>query len=178
MTRMTVTIISVLKRRRARALREFSAAAAVIGNMDQTVDPCDDFYQFACGNFIKETIIDDDKTTHTTFSVISDSLLNKLRMIVTEPVRPDEQKPFKMAKLLYKSCMDKGERNDNDFIEYVLYIFRPNARTPEPFRGLPRTKRFFFPFPREKFVFEFSTIFFEFVRTRRWDFCSTFFPIR
>lgn len=83
-------------------------AASVINNMDASVDPCDDFYQFACGNFIKETIIDDDKTSHTTFSAISDSLLNKLRMIVTEPIQPNEQKPFKMAKLLFKSCMDKG----------------------------------------------------------------------
>lgn len=87
-------------------------AAAVINNMDQSVDPCDDFYQFACGNFIKETIIDDDKTSHTTFSAISDSLLNKLRLIVTEPIQPNEQKPFKMAKLLYKSCMDKGNTDE------------------------------------------------------------------
>jgi len=85
-----------------------STAAAVINNMDQSVDPCDDFYQFACGNFVKDTVIDDDKTSHTTFSAISDSLMNKLRIIVTEPVRPDEQRPFRMAKLLYKSCMDKG----------------------------------------------------------------------
>ncbi|XP_050430233.1 neprilysin-2 isoform X2 [Adelges cooleyi] len=85
------------------------AASAVINNMDPSVDPCDDFYEFSCGNFIKETIIDDDKTSHTTFSAISDSLLNKLRLIVTEPIKNNEPKPFRMAKLLYKSCMDKDK---------------------------------------------------------------------
>lgn len=76
--------------------------------MDVTVDPCHDFYQFACGKFIKYTIIEDDKPFQTTFSIAGDTLFNKLRIIVTEPIKPDEQKPIKMAKLLYKSCMDKG----------------------------------------------------------------------
>ncbi|XP_022169537.1 neprilysin-11-like [Myzus persicae] len=84
-----------------------NSAVSVINNMDVTVDPCHDFYQFACGKFIKYTIIEDDKPFQTTFSIAGDTLFNKLRIIVTEPIKPDEQKPIKMAKLLYKSCMDK-----------------------------------------------------------------------
>ncbi|KAL5238849.1 hypothetical protein ACI65C_006259 [Semiaphis heraclei] len=83
------------------------AAASVINNMDISIDPCDDFYQFACGKFIKYAIIDDDKPFQTTFSVAGDTLLNNLRIIITEPIKPDEQRPIKMAKLLFKSCMDK-----------------------------------------------------------------------
>ncbi|XP_027847675.2 neprilysin-2-like isoform X2 [Aphis gossypii] len=99
------------------------AAASVINNMDLSVDPCDDFYQFACGNFIKYTVIDDDKPSQTTFSIASDTLLNKLRIIVTEPIQPDEQRPIKMAKLLFKSCMDK-EKIEKDGLKPIKKMLK------------------------------------------------------
>ena len=37
------------------------AAAEVLAKVDLTVDPCEDFYQFACGNYIKNSVIPDDK---------------------------------------------------------------------------------------------------------------------
>lgn len=76
--------------------------------MDQTINPCDDFYEFACGNFLKKTVIENDDPLESTFTAIENSLINKLRIIVKEPIQSDEQKPFKMTKLLYKSCMDEG----------------------------------------------------------------------
>lgn len=77
--------------------------------MDPTVNPCDDFYMFACGKFLKETQIPEDKSTVTSFSTISDTLLDQLKMIVTGSVSDYDIRPFKMAKQLYKSCMDKSK---------------------------------------------------------------------
>ena len=76
--------------------------------MDTSVDPCDDFYEFACGKFLKETQIPEDKTSITTFSVISDILMDQLKMIVTEPMSDTDIKPYKLAKNLYKACMDRS----------------------------------------------------------------------
>ena len=36
------------------------SASMLIQNMDQTVDPCDDFYKFACGGFEQMDIPNDE----------------------------------------------------------------------------------------------------------------------
>ena len=41
-------------------------------NIDLSVDPCQDFYKYSCGNYIKEAIIPDDKKKLTSFSPLED----------------------------------------------------------------------------------------------------------
>lgn len=42
-------------------------AAEVLKSMNRNVDPCDNFYEFVCGNFLKETNIPDDKVSKYCF---------------------------------------------------------------------------------------------------------------
>lgn len=90
-------------------------ASRLLKNMDREVEPCDDFYDFACGGFLKSTIIPDDKTTVNTFTGISDELQNQLRASIEEKSPPNEPKPFRLVKNLYKACMNKSE--------YVIYVY-------------------------------------------------------
>lgn len=83
------------------------AASKMLDQMDENVEPCDDFYNFACGNFVDNTIIPDDKVSVNTFSVISDKLQEQLRTIVTAPIDENEIEPFKNVKRLYLACMNK-----------------------------------------------------------------------
>ncbi|KAI5630566.1 VLP3p-2, transcript variant X2 [Venturia canescens] len=83
------------------------AASRILMNMDPDVEPCDDFYRFACGGFLKRTVIPDDKTSVNTFSVISDELQEQIKGSIKAESEPGERKPFRLVKTLYKSCMNK-----------------------------------------------------------------------
>ena len=58
-------------------------AAAIIRNMDTSVNPCQDFYKFACGGFVKRTVIPDDRTRMSSFSVLGDELLTQVMSLHT-----------------------------------------------------------------------------------------------
>lgn len=83
-------------------------ASKVLDAMDSTIEPCDDFYNFACGNFVKNTNIPDEKVSVNTFSIIGDLLQEQLRTLVSEETREDEAKPFRLAKNFFKACMNKS----------------------------------------------------------------------
>lgn len=100
-------------------------ASRLLKNMDREVEPCDDFYDFACGGFLKSTIIPDDKTTVNTFTGISDELQNQLRTSIEEKSPPNEPKPFRLVKNLYKACMNKSE-----YVIHISFSFSRNKNYP------------------------------------------------
>ena len=85
------------------------SASKILNNLDPSVEPCDDFYKFACGSFIKTTTIPDDKTSVNTFSIIDDELSKQVRSRIEEPLQLNEPKSFRLVKTLYKTCMNKSK---------------------------------------------------------------------
>lgn len=84
------------------------AADLILQGMDEKVNPCDDFYHFACGSFVKNTYIPDEKVTVDSFSIVRDKLQEQTQTIISEDSLPGESKPFTLAKNLYQSCLNKS----------------------------------------------------------------------
>jgi predicted metalloendopeptidase len=85
------------------------AASSILKSMDPSVEPCDDFYKFACGQFVKNTVIPDEKSTVNGFSIVTDKLQEQLRTVIEEPISEQDRKPFQLVKNLFRACMNKSE---------------------------------------------------------------------
>uniref|UniRef100_A0A3Q2YK44 Neprilysin n=1 Tax=Hippocampus comes TaxID=109280 RepID=A0A3Q2YK44_HIPCM len=79
------------------------SAARLIENMDASVDPCDNFYQYACGGWLKKNIIPETSSRYSTFGILQDELTVVLKGVLEKNVE-SEAEALSKAKTLYKSC--------------------------------------------------------------------------
>ncbi|XP_015111053.1 neprilysin-2 [Diachasma alloeum] len=82
------------------------AASEVLKKMDRNVDPCDDFYRFACGGFLNNTQMPADQSKIDSYTLLQDKVLEQLRISIEERSPSMEPKPLKLIKNLYKACMN------------------------------------------------------------------------
>lgn len=81
-------------------------SALILDLIDDNVDPCDNFYEFACGKFLRNTLIPDDKIAVMSFIHVQDKVQDQVRLVLSERSLSNESKPFTLAKILYAACMD------------------------------------------------------------------------
>ncbi|XP_059154142.1 neprilysin-like [Physella acuta] len=85
-------------------------AARVASFIDFDVDPCDNFYQFACGDWMKDHVIPEDKSYLNMFGILEDRVDIIVKRLLEEEV-PEDIPSIKKAKDLFYSCMDMKQIN-------------------------------------------------------------------
>ncbi|XP_044798820.1 membrane metallo-endopeptidase-like 1 isoform X4 [Bubalus bubalis] len=89
------------------------AAARILQNMDPSMEPCNDFYQYACGGWLRRHVIPETNSRYSVFDILRDELEIILKAVLensTTKDRPAVQK----AKVLYRSCMNESEIEKRD----------------------------------------------------------------
>ncbi|GAB1605929.1 neprilysin-1-like [Argonauta hians] len=98
------------------------ASARLIRSIDTSVNPCDNFFDYTCGQWVKRHAIPNDLSSIDTFSVLRDEVENTLRELLETSISSSDVRAIRKAKILYKSCMNETlieERSLQEF-EKVL----------------------------------------------------------
>ncbi|XP_075274554.1 neprilysin isoform X1 [Opisthocomus hoazin] len=82
------------------------SAARILENMDTTAEPCNDFYQYACGGWLKRNVIPETSSRYSNFDILRDELEVVLKDVLDTPSSNDITAVQK-AKTLYKSCINE-----------------------------------------------------------------------
>ncbi|XP_069947190.1 neprilysin-1-like isoform X3 [Cherax quadricarinatus] len=82
-----------------------TAATRILESLDLSVNPCDNFYEFACGGWINKHPIPESGETGT-FDEAGDKLDKRLHLILETPAVPSDPEPIHMIHTFYDSCLD------------------------------------------------------------------------
>lgn len=84
-------------------------ASDILRGLDTTVKPCDDFYAFACNNWIKENPIPDGKAMWGTFGKLEQRNQLVIKNVLERDIDTFESEAESKAKRYYESCIDVNE---------------------------------------------------------------------
>ncbi|CAF0965181.1 unnamed protein product [Adineta ricciae] len=86
------------------------AANYILESIDETVNPCENFFEFACGTWLKNNRIPDDAGSQDTFNVLRNQLDNDIVDILTLPLPTGMTniQCINNTRVLYDSCIDEA----------------------------------------------------------------------
>lgn len=95
------------------------ASAQILDLFDENVDPCDNFYEFACGKFLRNTLIPDDKIAVMSFVHVQDKVQDQLRLMISDRSLANESKPFTLAKIFNGACMNLDTLEAKGMVRFI-----------------------------------------------------------
>ena len=81
-----------------------------VNTLDRTIDPCSDFYHYACGAWLKQNPVPPDRSIYGRFSELTDRNQAILRDTLEKTSAPDPGRTANEQKIgdYYASCMDES----------------------------------------------------------------------
>ncbi|CAI5440720.1 unnamed protein product [Caenorhabditis angaria] len=92
-----------------------NTASVILSSMNASIDPCEDFYEFACGQWIKGHPIPDDAPSVSNFENLGQDLEFALKELLEEETDLSEYETSAVgkSKFFYNLCLNESEIMDN-----------------------------------------------------------------
>lgn len=83
-------------------------AGYILNGMNSSVDPCVDFYEFACGTWLKNNPLTDDEQAVNLFQHLTESVDNKLKNALSTKPASTDLPIIVHTKHFYASCLNES----------------------------------------------------------------------
>ncbi|XP_038077856.1 neprilysin-4-like [Patiria miniata] len=90
----------------------YDSAYAYLSNMNQSVNPCDNFFEYACGGWNQRHTVPEDQTKVSIFSSLRDDLRDKLKVLFERSPIAGEPSSYHIIRNDYQSCEDLDTINE------------------------------------------------------------------
>ena len=136
-------------------------SSTIKASLNESEDPCNDFYNYACGGWKASHEIPSSENEITAFTILTQEIEEKIHeMLSTDPVGK-ENSALRKTRLFFKSCMDVqtieelGPKPALDFINYLggwSLCTNPDWQTThsakwDAYEVLKKLQRNFYPAP-------------------------------
>uniref|UniRef100_A0A8D3DNX8 Endothelin-converting enzyme 1 n=1 Tax=Scophthalmus maximus TaxID=52904 RepID=A0A8D3DNX8_SCOMX len=89
-----------------------TVASAVIGALDRSVDPCHDFYNFACGGWVKNNPLPEGKSRWGPFSNLWEHNMLVMKHLLVNTTMKGLSQAEEKAQRYYHACMNEAKIED------------------------------------------------------------------
>ncbi|VDN01916.1 unnamed protein product [Thelazia callipaeda] len=87
----------------------FFSASVILASMNASVDPCEDFYEYACGNWIKDHPIPDDAPSVSNFENLGQDLELALKGLLEQKnLEGLDGEAVQKARAFYQQCLNES----------------------------------------------------------------------
>ncbi|XP_018365608.1 PREDICTED: neprilysin-1-like [Trachymyrmex cornetzi] len=96
----------------------------ILGGMNRSVNPCDDFYEYACGKWSEKNAIPEGLRQWDTWTKLQFKTNQQVQEIVQSKITENDLPAVKLAKKWYKACMDTDAKEKEGIDPLVSTLSR------------------------------------------------------